>query len=107
MVKTCRVPEATRGKRFDALKPRVVVAGHKNPKSDDDGSRVVSATHRYILDFEELAEKATSAKALYDTMLSQYPGLAQPRRSMEFRNGRKRLRMTACNTPNVARAPEI
>jgi hypothetical protein len=51
----------------------VVVAGHKNPKSDDDGSRVVSATHRYILDFEELAEKTTSAKVLYDAMLARYP----------------------------------
>jgi glyoxylase-like metal-dependent hydrolase (beta-lactamase superfamily II) len=59
--------------KMDALKPRVVVAGHKNPKSDDDGSRVVSATRRYILDFEELAEKTTGAKALYDAMLARYP----------------------------------
>lgn len=59
--------------KMDALKPRAVVAGHKNPKNDDDGSRVVSATRRYILDFKELAEKTTSAKALYDAMLARYP----------------------------------
>jgi len=47
----CRVAEAARGK------PRVIVARHKNPKSDDDGSRVVSATRRYIPDFEWLAER--------------------------------------------------
>ena len=53
----------------------MVVADHKNPKSDDDGSRVVLAlaTRRYILDFEKLAEKTTSAKALYDAMLARYP----------------------------------
>jgi glyoxylase-like metal-dependent hydrolase (beta-lactamase superfamily II) len=59
--------------KMDALKPRVVVAGHKNPRSDDDGSRVISATRRYILDFEELAGKASNAKALYDAMLARYP----------------------------------
>jgi len=59
--------------KMDALKPRVVVAGHKKPKSDDDGSRVISATRRYILDFEELAGKTSNAKALYDAMLARYP----------------------------------
>ena len=59
--------------KMDALRPRVVVAGHKNPKSDDDGSRVISATRRYILDFEELAGKTSNAKALYDAMLARYP----------------------------------
>jgi len=59
--------------KMDALKPRVVVAGHKNPKSDDNGSRVISATRRYILDFEELAGKTSNSKALYDAMLARYP----------------------------------
>jgi hypothetical protein len=58
---------------MDASKPRVVVAGHKNPKSDDNGSRIISAPRRYIRDFEEFAEKTTNAKVLYDAMLARYP----------------------------------
>ena len=59
--------------KMESLKPRIVVAGHKNPKNDDDGSRVVGQTRQYILDFQELAGKTTSANELYDQMLARYP----------------------------------
>jgi hypothetical protein len=49
------------------------VAGHKRIKNDDDGTRVVRETRQYILDFQELAAKTTTAKELYDQMLSRYP----------------------------------
>jgi glyoxylase-like metal-dependent hydrolase (beta-lactamase superfamily II) len=55
-----------------ALKPRIVVAGHKNMKKDDDGARVLEQTRQYILDFQELAEQTTTAKELYDHMLARY-----------------------------------
>jgi len=59
--------------KMQSLKPRIVVAGHKNPKNDDDGSRVIGQTRQYILDFQELAGKTTTAKELYDQMLARYP----------------------------------
>ena len=59
--------------KMDSLKPHAVVAGHKNPKNDDDGPRVIGQTRQYILDFQELAGKTTTAKDLYDKMLARYP----------------------------------
>ena len=59
--------------KMESLKPRTVVAGHKNMKNDDDGPRVIQQTRQYILDFQELAGKTTTAKELYDKMLAQYP----------------------------------
>jgi len=60
--------------KMESLKPRIVVAGHKNMKNDDDGPRVIGQTRQYILDFQELARKTTTAKELYDQMLARYPG---------------------------------
>jgi len=59
--------------KMESLKPRIVVAGHKNMKNDDDGPRVIGQTRQYILDFQELAGKTTTAKELYDQMLARYP----------------------------------
>jgi len=59
--------------KMESLKPRTVVAGHKNMKKDDDGPRVIGETRQYILDFQDLATKTTTAKELYDEMLSRYP----------------------------------
>jgi glyoxylase-like metal-dependent hydrolase (beta-lactamase superfamily II) len=59
--------------KMESLKPRIVVAGHKNMKNDDDGPRVIGQTRQYILDFQQLAGKTTSAKELYDQMLARYP----------------------------------
>jgi glyoxylase-like metal-dependent hydrolase (beta-lactamase superfamily II) len=58
--------------KMEPLKPRVVVAGHKNMKTDDDGPRVIGQTRQYT-DFQELAGKTTTAKELYDQMLGRYP----------------------------------
>jgi glyoxylase-like metal-dependent hydrolase (beta-lactamase superfamily II) len=59
--------------KMESLKPRIVVAGHKNMKNDNDGRRVLRQTRQYILDFQELAGKTTTAKELYDQMLGRYP----------------------------------
>ena len=59
--------------KMESLKPRFVVAGHKNMKNDDDGARVIRQTRRYILDFQEVAGKTATAKELYDQMLARYP----------------------------------
>jgi len=59
--------------KMESLTPRIVVAGHKNIKNDDDGPWVIHATRQYILDFQGLAARTTTAKELYDQMLSRYP----------------------------------
>ena len=59
--------------KMESLKPRTVVAGHKNMKNDDDGTRVIRETRQYILDFQELAARTTTARELYQQMLSRYP----------------------------------
>jgi hypothetical protein len=59
--------------KMESLRPRIVVAGHKNMKNDDDGPRVLGQTRQYILDFQELAEKAATAKELYDQTPARYP----------------------------------
>lgn len=59
--------------RMQSLKPRTVVAGHKHPKNDDNGARVIGQTRQYILDFQELAGKCATADKLYDRMLARYP----------------------------------
>ena len=58
---------------MQSLHPRIVVAGHKNINHDDDGPRVLGLTRRYLMDFEELLAKTTSAKELYDQMVARYP----------------------------------
>jgi hypothetical protein len=50
--------------KIQFLKPRTVVAGHKNPKNDDNAARVIGPTRPYILDFQELAGKTATAKEL-------------------------------------------
>jgi glyoxylase-like metal-dependent hydrolase (beta-lactamase superfamily II) len=59
--------------KMESLRPRSVVAGHKNMKNDDDGPRVLGQTRQYILDFQELTARTTTAKELFDQMLSRYP----------------------------------
>ena len=59
--------------KMESLKPRTVVAGHKNTNNDDDGPRVIRQTRQYMLDFQEIAGKTTTAKELYDQMLGRYP----------------------------------
>jgi glyoxylase-like metal-dependent hydrolase (beta-lactamase superfamily II) len=59
--------------KMESLMPRIVVVGHKNTKNDDDGPRVIHATRQYILDFQQLAARTTTAREIYDQMLSRYP----------------------------------
>src|SRR5713226_5210578 len=57
---------------IEALKPRAVIAGHKRPGNDDD-PKIIEETRQYIRDFDRAAETTTTARELYDQMLSLYP----------------------------------
>jgi glyoxylase-like metal-dependent hydrolase (beta-lactamase superfamily II) len=59
-----------------ALQPRAVIAGHKRPGTDDD-PRIIKETRKYICDFDRIAQ-TTTARELYDQMLSLYPERVNP-----------------------------
>jgi len=63
--------------KLEALKPRIVVAGHKVPENDDDPGDI-ARTRQYLLDFERLNQQTTTAIELYEAMLEWYPDRANP-----------------------------
>jgi glyoxylase-like metal-dependent hydrolase (beta-lactamase superfamily II) len=63
--------------KMEALKPRVVIAGHKRV-GNSDSPKILGETRRYILDFERLAMQTTTARELYDQMLRLYPDWGNP-----------------------------
>jgi len=63
--------------RIEALKPRAVVAGHKNPENSDSPQHI-AATQQYIRDFNRLNHETTTPRELYDKMLSLYPDRVNP-----------------------------
>lgn len=75
--------------KLEALRPRAVVAGHKLPENDDD-PRNIAATRQYLQDFNRLDETTTTARELYDAMLTLYPGRANPGSLWSGANAAKR-----------------
>jgi hypothetical protein len=55
-----------------ALKPAIVVAGHKKPGAPDSPS-AIQDTKRYLLDFDRVQKTATSDQDLFDQMTALYP----------------------------------
>jgi len=62
---------------IEALQPRAVIAGHKRPGTDDD-PRILEETRQYIRDFDRVAQATTTARELYDQVLSLYPQRVNP-----------------------------
>jgi len=62
---------------IEALHPRAVIAGHKRPGTDDD-PRIIEETREYIRDFDRVAQTTTTARELYDQVLSLYPQRVNP-----------------------------
>jgi glyoxylase-like metal-dependent hydrolase (beta-lactamase superfamily II) len=58
--------------KVEALRPKVVIAGHKR-ETNGDGPNVIEETRQYIRDFDRLADKTSTALELYNVMLSLYP----------------------------------
>lgn len=58
--------------KVESLKPRTVIAGYKRPGSEDS-PRIIEETRQYIRDFDRLVETTTTARELYDQMLSLHP----------------------------------
>jgi len=58
--------------KMESLRPRAVIAGHKRV-GNDDSPNILGETRKYIRDFEHLAMQTTTARELYDQMLTLYP----------------------------------
>ena len=58
--------------RMAALKPSIVVAGHKKTGAPDSPS-TIQETQQYLLDFDREQRAATSDKDLFDRMATMYP----------------------------------
>jgi glyoxylase-like metal-dependent hydrolase (beta-lactamase superfamily II) len=65
--------------KIEALKPKIVVAGHKVPAArDDDPKRILSSTRNYIRDFEQSLSESHSAQELVDKMMVLHGSLGNP-----------------------------
>jgi glyoxylase-like metal-dependent hydrolase (beta-lactamase superfamily II) len=60
-----------------ALKPRRVVASHKNPALDDD-PKAIEETRRYLEDVQRLSGTSRNALEFYNAMLELYPDRLNP-----------------------------
>ena len=58
--------------RLAALKPEIVVAGHKKPGVPDSPS-TIQDTKQYLQDFDRVQKTATSDQNLFDEMTKLYP----------------------------------
>ena len=62
----------------ESLKPRRVVAGHKDTELDDSGPRVIWETRDYLNSAEELLAQCTAALEFFTAMIERYPGRLNP-----------------------------
>jgi glyoxylase-like metal-dependent hydrolase (beta-lactamase superfamily II) len=65
--------------QIEALKPKIVVAGHKRPDArDDDPAAILTGTKVYIRDFEQSLSESHSAQELVDKMMALHGALGNP-----------------------------
>ncbi|MCW2522220.1 MAG: fold metallo-hydrolase [Frankiales bacterium] len=58
-----------------ALKPRTIITGHQDPDApDDDATRVLDESRRYIEDFEQSLARSAAPHELIEAMHAKYPG---------------------------------
>jgi glyoxylase-like metal-dependent hydrolase (beta-lactamase superfamily II) len=62
-----------------ALRPRVVVAGHKKNPGVPDSPRAVTSMEKYLHDFESARKASSSADELVAVMERKFPGWSQER----------------------------
>ncbi len=62
----------------ESLRPRFIVAGHKNKDLDDDAQRAISQTRRYLDTVDELLAEHETALGFFEAMLERFPALLNP-----------------------------
>ena len=76
---------------LEALRPKVVVAGHKVPDAADDPGDI-ERTRQYLRDFNRVEASTTTALELYEAMLELYPDRANPGSLWSGANAAKKRR---------------
>jgi glyoxylase-like metal-dependent hydrolase (beta-lactamase superfamily II) len=61
----------------EALRPRAVVAGHKNRDLPDDPA-ILGQTRRYLIDAQRLLDEKPTPREFFDRMLALYPDRLNP-----------------------------
>jgi glyoxylase-like metal-dependent hydrolase (beta-lactamase superfamily II) len=65
--------------RIAALKPRALVAGHKDPAArDDDPDAILAATKTYIRDFDRFVPESRTPEELIDKMMKMHGERGNP-----------------------------
>jgi glyoxylase-like metal-dependent hydrolase (beta-lactamase superfamily II) len=62
----------------EALAPRLIVSGHKNPILDDDAARVIRETREYLTTARFLLARSDKAVDFFDAMMERYPDRLNP-----------------------------
>ncbi|MGW3248030.1 MBL fold metallo-hydrolase [Streptomyces sp. NPDC001070] len=60
------------------LRPRWIVAGHKNKEFDDDATRIINETRQYLDTVDELLLQHDSALSFFNAMLERFPERLNP-----------------------------
>jgi glyoxylase-like metal-dependent hydrolase (beta-lactamase superfamily II) len=61
----------------EALRPRAVVAGHKNRELPDDPA-ILDQTRQYLVDAQRLLDEKPTPRTFFDRMLALYPDRLNP-----------------------------
>jgi hypothetical protein len=56
-----------------ALKPKIVIAGHKKPGVSDEAEAILDGTEAYIRDFTQVTASSTTAEEVVSRMRDKYP----------------------------------
>ena len=92
------------------LAPLHVVAGHKQPGSDDDPANIDESV-RYLIDFDDADARTSTAEELYEAVLRKHPRRANPGSLWSAAKAAKALRqgrqgeINAVNAQGSAPAP--
>jgi glyoxylase-like metal-dependent hydrolase (beta-lactamase superfamily II) len=62
---------------IESLNPQNVIAGHQRA-GRHDGPEIIEETRQYIRDFDRIAETTSSARDLYDQVLTLHPNRINP-----------------------------
>ncbi|MGW3961501.1 MBL fold metallo-hydrolase [Amycolatopsis sp. NPDC005003] len=65
-------------KAVEDLRPRSIVAGHKNKELDDDAARTITQTRAYLDAVSELLPRHETPLGFFDAMVERFPGLLNP-----------------------------
>jgi len=64
---------------LEALEPRTIIAGHRDPGApDDDAHRILDQSRQYLQDFDRAVTEAGTPAGVVDAMLTTYADLGNP-----------------------------